>query len=55
MAEGFDWNNNSFFEEEDSKRISAIIYFDMGDYENRKRIKNPNADFVVEDIILERL
>ena len=52
---GFDWNNNSFFEREDSKRVSAIIYFDMGDYENRRKINNPYAYCPIDDMILEKL
>lgn len=52
---GFDWNNNSFFEREDSKRVSAIIYFSMGNYENRKKINNSTANYPLDDRLLKRL
>ncbi|MFQ5956804.1 MAG: hypothetical protein ACE5KK_03435 [Candidatus Brocadiales bacterium] len=52
---GFNWNDNNFFTKEEGKRASAIIYFDMGDYENRRKIKNPYANCQIDDIILERL
>ncbi|HHT9134742.1 MAG TPA: hypothetical protein ACFYD2_07560 [Candidatus Avalokitesvara rifleensis] len=52
---GFDWNNNSFFEREDSKRVSAIIYFSMGNYKNRKKIKNPTANCPIDNRLLKRL
>lgn len=52
---GFDWQNNNFFETEDGKKISAIIWFDMGDYENRRKIKNPNATCLIDDTTLEKL
>lgn len=40
-AEGYDWSN-SVFDNESTKYLSSIIYFDLGDYENRRLIKNPN-------------
>ncbi|MCQ4575115.1 MAG: hypothetical protein NOU37_07720 [Candidatus Brocadiales bacterium] len=52
---GFNWNNNNFFTTEGGKRISAIIWFDMGDYEDRRKIKNPNASCLIDDMILEGL
>lgn len=52
---GFDWQSNNFFETEDGKKISAIIWFDMGDYGNRRKIKNPNATCLIDDITLEKL
>ena len=55
VSGGFNWNNDNFFTKEKGKKISATIYFDRGDYENRERIKNPYANCVIDDKILERL
>lgn len=38
---GYDWSK-SIFEDEKTKYIKGIIYFDKGDYSKRKIIPNPN-------------
>jgi hypothetical protein len=43
VSSGFDWSN-SVFDDESTKYLKGIIYFDLGDYESRTIIHNPNFE-----------
>jgi hypothetical protein len=40
-SSGYDWTN-SVFDDESTKYLKAIIYFDLGDYSGRRFVFNPN-------------
>ncbi len=40
---GYDWTS-SIFEDESTKYLKGVIYFDLGDYESRRFIANPYYD-----------
>lgn len=40
-SSGYNWQN-SIFEDESTKYLKAVIYFDLGNYESRKLVFNPN-------------
>lgn len=40
ISEGYDWKN-SIFDDESTKFLKGIIYFNLGDYSSRKFIYNP--------------
>ena len=39
---GYDWSN-SVFHDESTRYLKGIIYFNLGDYQSRKIIKNNNC------------
>jgi hypothetical protein len=40
-SSGYNWEN-SIFDDESTKFLKAVIYFDLGNYESRKYLFNPN-------------
>jgi hypothetical protein len=41
LAEGYDWRN-SIFDDTRTKFLKAVIYFNLGDYDSRRFVFNPN-------------
>lgn len=52
VSEGYDWKE-SIFEDKSTQFLKGIIYFDLGDYESRKFIENPNFNQRQNKILME--
>lgn len=43
VSSGYDWSN-SIFDDEATRNLKGIIWFDLGDYESRRFLKKPNFE-----------